>query len=100
MKTAIIILALTATVHAGDDDRGNSRDKTRGGYSYGSRETYSDTHTRDSDEWTQDTLPHSVPEPSSPLTLIAAAAAALIGRRHRKGCIRERRVDMRTVRFP
>jgi hypothetical protein len=100
MKTVIIILALTATVHAGDDDRDDDRDKTRGGYSYGSHETYSDTHTRDSDDWTQDTRPHAVPEPSSPLTMLAAAAAALIGRRHRKGCIRERRVDMRTVRFP
>ena len=44
--------------------------------------------------------PHTVPEPSSPLVMLMAAAAALIGRRHRKGCIRERRVDMRTVRFP
>jgi len=99
MKTIILILALTATTRAGDDERGNSRDKTRGGYAY-SRETYSDTDTRDTDDWTQYTRPHSVPEPSSPLTLLAAAAAALIGRRHRKGCIRERRVDMRTVRFP
>lgn len=102
MKSIILIIALASTVHAGDDDRGNGRDKTRGGYAY-SRETYSDTHTRDSndsDDWTQDTRPHSVPEPSSPFTMLAAAAAALIGRRHRKGCIRERRVDMRTVRFP
>ena len=97
MRSIILIIALAATAHAGDDDRG--RDKTRGGYSY-SRETYSDTRTRDSDEWTTDTRPHTVPEPSSPLTMLAAAAAALIGRRHRKGCIRERRVDMRTVRFP
>jgi hypothetical protein len=97
MKTVIIILALTTTVHAGDDDR--ERDRTRGGYAY-SRETYSDTHTRDSDEWTTDTRPHTVPEPSSPFTMLAAAAAALIGRRHRKGCIRERRVDVRTVRYP
>ena len=98
MKPIIIIITLAANAYAGDDDR--DRDKTRGGYSYGSRETYSDTHTRDSDDWTQDTRSHSVPEPSSPLTMLAAAAAALIGRRHRKGCIRERRVDMRTVRFP
>ena len=97
MRSIILIIALAATAHAGDDDR--DRDRTRGGYSY-SRETYSDTRTRDSDEWTTDTRPHTVPEPSSPLTMLAAAAAALIGRRHRKGCIRERRVDMRTVRFP
>jgi hypothetical protein len=42
----------------------------------------------------------SVPEPSSPLVMLVSAGLALIGRRHRKGCIRERRVDLLTVRFP
>ena len=102
MKIAIIILALTTTTHAGDDDRGNGRDKTRGGYSYGSRETYSDTHASDSGDWTQDTRPHSVPEPSSPLAVLVSAAMALVTRRSRgRGrWIREKRVDLRTVRFP
>lgn len=102
MKIAILIIALTATVHAGDDHRGNDRDKTRGGYSYGSRETYSDTHTRDSDEWTQNTRPHTVPEPSSPLAMLVSAAMALVTRRSRgRGrWIREKRIDLRTVRFP
>jgi hypothetical protein len=101
MKIIILIIALTATAHAGDDDRGNGRDKTRGGYAY-SRETYSDTHTRDSDEWTQDTRPHTVPEPSSPLAMLVSAAVALVTRRSRgRGrWIREKRVDLRTVRFP
>jgi len=101
MKTAILIIALAATTHAGDDDRGNGRDKTRGGYSY-SRETYTDTHTRESDDWTQDTRPHTVPEPSSPLAMLVSAAMALVTRRSRgRGrWVREKRVDLRTVRFP
>ena len=82
MKTIILIIALAATAHAGDDDRGNGRDKTRGGYSYGSRET--------------------LPEPSSPLAMLVSAAMALVTRRSRgRGrWIREKRVDLRTVRFP
>lgn len=98
MRSIILIIALAATAHAGDDDR--DRDKTRGGYSY-SRETYSDTHTRDSDEWTTDTRPHSVPEPSSPLAMLVSAAMALVTRRKRgRGkWVREKRIDLRTVRI-
>jgi hypothetical protein len=59
---------------------------------------------RHDDHWDHNgihtTRPHSVPEPSSPLVMLVSAGLALIGRRHRKGCIRERKVDMRTVRFP
>ena len=95
MRSIILIIALAATAHAGDDDRG--RDKTRGGYSYGSRETYSDTHTRDSDEWTQDTRPHTVPEPSSPLAMLVSAAMALVTRRKRRRRIRERKIDVCSV---
>jgi len=98
MRSIILIIALAATTHAGDDDR--DRDKTRGGYSY-SRETYSDTHTRDSDEWTTDTRPHTVPEPSSPLAMLVSAAMALVTRRKRgRGkWVREKRIDLRTVRI-
>ena len=99
MKPIIIIITLAANAYAGDDDR--DRDKTRGGYSYGSRETYSDTHTRDSDDWTQDTRPHTVPEPSSPLAMLVSAAMALVTRRKRgRGkWVREKRIDLRTVRI-
>jgi len=101
MRSIILIIALAATAHAGDDDRDNGRDKTRGGYSYGSRETYSDTRTRDSDEWTTDTRPHTVPEPSSPLAMLVSAAMALVTRRKRgRGkWVREKRIDLRTVRI-
>jgi len=100
MKTAILILALTATVHAGGEERGNGRDKTRGGYAY-SRETHTDSHSRESDKWTQDTRPHAVPEPSSPLAMLVSAAMALVTRRKRgRGkWVREKRVDLRTVRI-
>jgi hypothetical protein len=97
MKTAILILALAATAYAQDEGRGNGRDKTRGGYSYSSRETYSDTHTRDSDDWTQDTRPHTVPEPSSPLAMLVSAAMALVTRRKRSRRIRERKIDVCSV---
>ena len=98
MRSIILIIALAANAYAGDDDR--KRDRTRGGYAY-SRETYSDTRTRDSDEWTTDTRPHTVPEPSSPLAMLVSAAMALVTRRKRgRGkWVREKRIDLRTVRI-
>lgn len=89
MKTIIIILALTlnspAAFQLGSDGPGG----------------FSVWHE---DHWDHNGIhaepPQVVPEPSSPLALLMAAAVALIGRRHRRGCIREKRIDLRTVRFP
>jgi len=55
------------------------------------------------DHWDHDGIhvdpPQSVPEPSSPLVMLVSAGLALIGRRHRPGRIREKRIDLRTVRM-
>jgi hypothetical protein len=84
MKTLFILIALTATTQArlsflGPD--GVCR------FENGTLQCYPQP-------------PQAVPEPSSPIVMLVSAGLALIGRRHRKGCIRERRVDIRTVRFP
>ena len=98
MKTAIIILALALTSHAQSPGR-------RGG----NRDSYDASHSRSneshsvsdwSNDWSADTIPQPVPEPSSPLAVLIAAGLALIERRHRPGRIREKRIDLRTVRFP
>jgi hypothetical protein len=73
VKTLILIIALTASAHA-------------------QTSTFFGANPRDT--------PQSVPEPSSPLVMLVSAGLALIGRRHRKRRLRERRVDLRTVRFP
>ena len=73
MKTLLLLIALTASAHA-------------------QTSTFFGANPRDT--------PQAVPEPSSPLVMLITAGLALIGRRHRKRRIRERRVDIRTVRFP
>jgi hypothetical protein len=72
MKPIILIIALTVSAHA-------------------QTSTFFGANPRDT--------PQAVPEPSSPLVMLVSAGLALLGRRHRKGCIRERRVDMRTVEY-
>ena len=98
MKTAIIILALTATAHAQVSERpGNGR----------GRGTSNDTTSSDTSDWTRDNTwstdcdSHSVPEPSSPLAMLVSAAMALVTRRKRgRGkWVREKRIDLRTVRI-
>lgn len=86
MKTLILIIALTATASAQERSSNLGIDGP-GGYSW-----------YDGRDWHH--FPQAVPEPSSPLVMLIAAGLALIGRRHRPGRIREKRIDLRTVRFP
>jgi hypothetical protein len=95
MKTALLILTLAAISHAQSPGRrGGNRD------SYDASNSHSYSVSDWSNDWSADTIPQPVPEPSSPLAILIAAGLALIGRRHRPGRIREKRIDMRTVRFP
>jgi hypothetical protein len=87
MKTLLLIIALTATATASPE----MIDAPLG---------FSVWHE---DHWDHDGIhvdtPQAVPEPSSPLVMLVSAGLALLGRRHRKGRIRERRVDLRTVEY-
>jgi len=94
MKTAIIIIALTATAHAQVSERpGNGR----------GRGTSNDTTSSDTRDWTRDATwstdcdSHSVPEPSSPLAMLVSAAVTLVTRRKRRRRIRERKIDVCSV---
>ena len=87
MKTLLLILALTATATASPE----MIDAPLGfSVRHGDHWDWMGIHV---DE------PQAVPEPSSPLVMLVSAGIALLGRRHRKGCIRERRVDLRTVEY-
>jgi hypothetical protein len=86
MKTLLILITLTATTQAQLSFLGGGGPDGVCRFENGTLQCYPQQQ--------------SVPEPSSPLVMLVAAGLALIGRRHREGCIRERRVDLRTVRFP
>jgi hypothetical protein len=104
MKPLILILAITATASA--QSPGNRGNNGRGSYDYGHSSHSSNSYSVSdwSDNHTSDTLPHAVPEPSSPLVMLVSAGLALIGRRSRKPgrgrWVKEKRIDLRTVRFP
>jgi hypothetical protein len=103
MKIIILIIALTATASAqSPGNRGNGRGSYDYSHSSNSATSYSVSDW--SDNHTSDTLPHAVPEPSSPIVMLVSAGLALLGRRSRKPgrgrWVKEKRIDLRTVRFP
>jgi hypothetical protein len=89
MKTIILIIALTATSQAQ--------------LSFLGRNGPDGVCRLESGVWQCYPQQHSVPEPSSPLVMLVSAGLALIGRRNRKPgrgkWIREKRIDLRTVRI-
>lgn len=89
MKTILLILALTATTHAQRSFLGSGPDGVCR-LENGVLQCYPKP-------------PQAVPEPSSPLVILVSAGLALIGRRSRKPgrgkWIREKRIDLRTVRI-
>jgi len=85
MKTVLIILALTATTHAQWSFLGSGPDGVC---------------RIENGAWHCYPQQHSVPEPSSPLVMLVSAGLALIGRRRRKGRIREKKIDICTVMYP
>ena len=89
MKTILIILALTVTTHAQRSFLGSGPDGVCR-FENGVLQCYPQP-------------PRAVPEPSSPLVMLVSAGLALIGRRRRKPgrgkWIREKRIDLRTVRI-
>jgi hypothetical protein len=89
MKTIILILALTASAHAQ--------------LSFLGRNGPDGVCRIENGAWQCYPQQHSVPEPSSPLVMLITTGLALIGRRSRKPgrgkWIREKRIDLRTVRI-
>jgi hypothetical protein len=103
MKALILIITLTTSASAqSPGNRGDGRGSYDYSHSSNSATSYSVSDW--SDKWTSDTLPQAVPEPSSPLVMLVSAGLALIGRRSRKPgrgrWVKEKRIDLRTVRFP
>jgi len=90
MKTILLILALTATTHAQRSFLGSGPDGVCR-LENGVLQCYPQQS------------PTATPEPSSPLVMLISAGLALIGRRSRKPgrgkWIREKRIDLRTVRI-
>jgi hypothetical protein len=102
MKPLTLLLLLTLTAAADDfrgppGARGGSRESRESSDSYDTRDSREDT------DWTRVSNPPSVPEPGSPGVLLAVAGAVLLSRRTRTQkhgrWVRERRVDVRTVRY-
>ena len=89
MKSIILIIALTATSQAQPSFLGSNGPDGVCRIENGAWQCYPQQH--------------SVPEPSSPLVMLVSAGLALIGRRSRKPgrgkWIREKRIDLRTVRI-
>jgi hypothetical protein len=90
MKTILLILAFTATSHAQLSFLGRNGPDGVCRLENGVLQCYPQP-------------PQAVPEPSSPLVMLVSAGLALIGRRSRKPgrgkWIREKRIDLRTVRM-
>jgi hypothetical protein len=89
MKTLLILIALTATTHAQLSFLGGGGPDGVCRIENGAWQCYPQQN--------------SVPEPSSPLVMLITSGLALIGRRSRKPgrgkWIREKRIDLRTVRI-
>jgi hypothetical protein len=90
MKTIILSIvaagAAAVAVVAPDFERqkgkGNSKDKSKESYMDSSKESSKETRkTTAGTYWSEDTRPMPVPEPSSPVVILALAGAAVLMRR-------------------